>query len=135
MSTDYKVTPKAGAVLDGSYKVSEDCSAKAGRAMQRDAGGTISVADANDDLPVGLLVETANSETDSEATVCKQGVCPGKVGTGGWDEGDALTAESGGALIATTTAGHQCYGYAAEAGAAGDFADVDVQPFIYPATS
>jgi len=90
-------------------------------AVKLDSNGQIVLASAATDKIIGTLLDTPG--TGRVGTVRLRS-CSGTlnilVGSGGSiARGDAVTADSAGAGVTTTTAGNQIIGYALEAGAAG----------------
>ena len=94
--------------------------AETGIALKIDAAGTVSIADtAASDVIVGIAMGTASAANDLITMYPVASVVRCRAGEA-IDEGAALTCESGGRLVATTTTGDYLAGHALEDAADGD---------------
>jgi hypothetical protein len=109
-----------------SVDAGADLSALQFTAVKSGTGRTcVSATDATAPI-MGILMNKPVSGDPAEVAI--GGIAKAKAGSGGWTAGQPLTATTGGALIATSTNNHHIVGYAHEAAAAGDIAQVRVAP-------
>lgn len=107
-----------------------DLSAKEGYAAAIDANGNaILGAAATDDL-LGIIIEGGRASGDAVA-IQDTGTCHAKLG-GTVNEGDDLTTDSAGKLVATTTTGNRVIAKALSAGVANDEIPVRCVMFTLP---
>ena len=92
------------------------------------ARNSVVLASAASDIVIGINQETTVQA--GEAVALKRGgYSLATVGSGGWTKGCALTADSAGGLIATTTAGDKVCAIAMEAANATEFGEVLLLPY------
>lgn len=93
-----------------------DLSAKQYYVLAQDANGYGVLGTAGTDSNIGVIVDGGRAAGDHVAYTFA-GVAEVIAG-GNIDEGDAITATTGGAAVATTTANDRCIGYCAQRGGA-----------------
>lgn len=93
-----------------SLPASADLSSSQWCAVDLDASGKLQVANAAGDRAVGILLDKPNA-ADVPGLVGAFGIYPCKAGAA-FNEGDRLTVDGSGRVIATTSAGDWCIGVA-----------------------
>lgn len=107
-----------------SYKGDADLSAKKYYIVEKNADGTVGLAEAASDILKGVIDDGGKASGDMIAVIT-QGIA--KILLGGTvNEGDSITADSAGKGVATTTEGDNVIGRAEEAGVSGDIISVDL---------
>lgn len=109
-----------------------DLSAKQYFVAQLDANGKADLASAVTQDLLGIIMDGGAASGDPVA-VCTAGVAKAISG-GTINEGDRLTTDSAGKVIATTTAADELIGWALQAAASGDYVEIRVQRGIYAVT-
>lgn len=130
MANTYRVPIMVGTPT--TYTAEEDMSAAAGLAVKLTADGNVGISDAATDDIVGICTEASSDSTSAAISVAGPG-CVVKARYGDTvNEGDRLTSESGGRLVATTTSGNRVVALAREAGADGEWHWVNVIDDVVP---
>lgn len=113
--------------VDGKNKTliaAADYSAKQYHIMKVVTAGTATIASAATDFLVGVLQNEPKANEGAEVSLISGGGTCKVIAGGSISVGDALTADSNGQAVATTTTGNYLIGRALEAADAGDIIEV-----------